>query len=250
MLKKLLLLFLCLPTLVWANAYAILNYSTAQYEHEYNTGTVVSIASITKLFTAYTVVKSGVDMNEKVLVQGKSGGRFPRRNMVPRQELFKAMLVSSDNLAAESLAHAHPGGMQKFLEDTASHLDELKLLNTTIVEPTGLFAENKSSIEDISKFLFHIKDYALIAQVSSERETVSTYTQGKKTIKVNLRNTNPAMWVYDNIVLSKTGFTNAAGRCVAMLVQKNNNLFAVIVLGQKSQNQRTLVVNNLIGKLG
>jgi len=250
MLRKLILLVLMLPCMAFANSYAILNYNTEQYEHEYNSGMVRSIASITKLFTAYTVAKSGVDMEELVKVTGKSTGRFPRNALIPRRELFKAMLISSDNLAAESLAHAHPGGMNAFLADTAKYIENLGLTNTTVVEPTGLMADNQSTIADIAKFLFAIKDQPMIATYASEKEDKTQFTRGKKTVTVNLKNTNPSMWVYDNIILSKTGFTNAAGRCVAMLVKKNNELFAVIVLGQRTLNQRTMVVNTLFKQIG
>jgi D-alanyl-D-alanine carboxypeptidase len=70
---------------------------------------------------------------------------------------------------------------------------------------------------------------------------------GKKTIKINLRNTNPDLFTYDNILITKTGYTTPAGRCVLMLVEQNNELYAVVVLGQKSSKARSRVVENLLG---
>ena len=78
---------------------------------------VRSIASITKLFTAVTILRSGVDLNEKVKITGRSSGRFPRGMMATRMDLMKAMLISSDNLAAETLANTYPGGFDVYLED-------------------------------------------------------------------------------------------------------------------------------------
>jgi D-alanyl-D-alanine carboxypeptidase len=54
------------------------------------------------------------------------------------------------------------------------------------------------------------------------------------------------MFTYDNILISKTGTTNAAGKCVAMLIERDGALFAVIVLGQKTGHQRTMIVEELM----
>ena len=51
---------------------------------------------------------------------------------------------------------------------------------------------------------------------------------------------------FDNILISKTGTTNAAGKCVAMLIERDGALFAVIVLGQKTGHQRTMIVEELM----
>ena len=65
------------------------------------------------------------------------------------------------------------------------------------------------------------------------------------TITIQLRNTNPQIFNYDNIVLTKTGFTSAAGRCLAMLVEKDGVLYAMITLGNKNVKQRSGVINEM-----
>lgn len=57
------------------------------------------------------------------------------------------------------------------------------------------------------------------------------------------------MFVYDTIAMSKTGWTNAAGRCVAMLVKRGSEFVAVIVLGQRDLKSRTRVVDTLFKDL-
>jgi D-alanyl-D-alanine carboxypeptidase len=69
---------------------------------------------------------------------------------------------------------------------------------------------------------------------------------GKKTLTITVRNTNPEIFVYDNILISKTGFTNPAGRCVLMLVEKKSELFGVVVLGQRNVRDRSRLVNTLL----
>lgn len=249
LLKKLLILLSLLPTLTFAGSYVVFDTNRAVYEQSYNAQEVRSIASITKLFTAVTVLNSGVDMSELVKVQGRSGGRFIRGSKVSRLDLFKAMLISSDNLASESLAHSLPGGYTAFLSASQQTITSAGLSNTEITDATGLLATNVSTAADITKFVIYSQRYNLITEVSSMREHKIHYLRGRKTHTVHLRNTNPAVHAYDNIALSKTGWTNAAGRCVAMLVQQGTSRIAVVVLGQPDLRTRTATVNNLIASL-
>lgn len=258
--KNFLLILFLAPLLIYAKApqkpvvsgaYGVFDIANNEFNLEENISEVKSIASITKLFTAVTVLRSGVDMYELVKVQGRSGGRFARGSYIPRIDLFKAMLISSDNLAAESLALAHPQGHLGFLEDAQRTIDHAGLNDTRIVDATGLLAENKSTVRDLSKFLVYLQNYPLVLTVAGEKEDQVKYTppKSKKSITVFLKNTNPSMWVYDTIVMSKTGFTNAAGRCVAMLMRRGQDVVVVVILGQRDLKTRTMTVNNLVARM-
>ena len=227
-------------------AYGLRSWDDYQWQHSYNVEEVRSIASITKLFTAVTVLNSDVNLTQAVKVQGHSTSKFATGMMVSRLELLRAMLISSDNRAAESLAHAHPGGMSKFIRDVQWEIGNMGLTNTKIVEPTGLSPMNISTVEDLSNFLFYMRNNIIIRSIAAERTHQTQVVKGKKRITFNLRNTNPAMFTYDNILISKTGTTNAAGKCVAMLIERDGALFAVIVLGQKTGHQRTMIVEELM----
>ena len=229
-----------------AGAYGLRSWDEYQWQHSYNVDEVRSIASITKLFTAVTVLNSEVNLTELVKVQGHTSSKFTTGMMVSRLELLRAMLISSDNRAAESLAHAHPGGMSKFIRDVQWEIGNMGLTNTKIVEPTGLSPMNISTVDDLSNFLFYMRNNIIIRSIAAERTHQTQVVKGKKRITFNLRNTNPAMFTYDNILISKTGTTNAAGKCVAMLIERNGALFAVVVLGQKNGHQRTMIVEELL----
>ena len=248
MFKRILLIFcLLFTTSVYANSYGLYDFRDLRYEHSRNTSDVRSIASITKLFTAYAVVMSQVDLTEKVKVQGKSSGRFARGAYLERSELMRAMLMSSDNLAAETLAHAHPGGYDEFLKDINWHLGLNGFKETKIVDSTGLLAGNVSTVDELKEFLFILRRIDIIRYYSSEKLYAIKYQppKSKKTITINLRNTNPQIFNYDSIVLTKTGFTSAAGRCLAMLVEKDGVLYAMITLGNKDVKQRSGVINDM-----
>ena len=246
--KYILALFLFVSQAAYAQkgAYVLYDYDLDRSQIAYNADEIRSIASITKLFTAIVVLRSGVELDEKVKVQGKSGGRFQKGMMITRNNLMRAMLISSDNLAAETLAHTYPGGFDKFLLDTNEYARGMGLINTTIVDSSGLLAGNVSTAADLITFLWKIRDNEVIRKFAKERNDSVSVPKGKKTITVNLKNTNPSLFVFDNILISKTGFTSAAGRCVIMLVEKNKSLHGIVILGQKNIQDRSQIAKDLI----
>jgi len=245
--KYLLILLLCLPNFLFAQgSYILYDYTLDEYDMVSNADVVRPIASITKLFTATTILRAGLDLDEKVKVLGKSGGRFPRGLYVTRSELLRAMLISSDNLAAESLAHSYPGGFNKFILDTNTYVQGMGLINTKIVDSTGLLPGDVSTATELIKFLAKIKDNEIIRKISNLKSDTVVIPKGKKTIRINLHNTNPSVFTFDNILISKTGFTNPAGRCVIMLIEKNNAEYGVVILGQKNVQARTKIAKELI----
>lgn len=227
-------------------AWGLYDYTRDTYQVGENTDRVRSIASVTKLFTATTILRAGLDLNEKIKIKGRSGGRFSNGQMISRLDLLKAMLISSDNLAAESLANSYPGGFNKFIEDTNTWVQGWGLTDTTIVDASGLMSGNQSTVNNLITFIHKIKQYPEILSISAEANVVLKIPKGRKEIKIHLKNTNPEIFFYDNIVLSKTGTTNAAGKCVVMLVEKDGTLHGIVILGQRNTKERSLIAQTLL----
>jgi|688.fasta_scaffold201525_2 D-alanyl-D-alanine carboxypeptidase len=229
-----------------ATSAALYNFTDAKMEAAVRENQIVPIASITKLFTAMAVIDSGVDLNELIIVKGSTKGRFPNNARVSRIELIKAMLIASDNRASDSLAHAHPGGYSAFIKYVNEHISDIGLNNTRIEDASGIGAGNVSTATDLVNFLWWLRRYTLITQISSaESEQVEFDNHKNKTVKLQVRNTNPDIANY-NVLISKTGFTSKAGRCLVMLVKHNDIMFAVAVLGEKSSKTRSQSIKNLI----
>ena len=152
-----------------SGSYALYNYDREEWQVSHNSQEVRSIASITKLFTAMTILRSGVDLDEKVKITGRSSGRFPRGMMATRMDLMKAMLISSDNLAAETLANTYPGGFDVYLEDANRWITGWGLINTRVVDASGLLPGNVSNVNDLVKFLAKIQGNSVIRDITRER---------------------------------------------------------------------------------
>lgn len=227
-------------------AWGLYDIDQARYGSLHNIYEVRSIASITKMFTAMTILRSGLDLDERVKVQGQSGGRFSRGQLIPRRDLMKAMLISSDNLAAETLANTYPGGFNSFLESTNEWVRGFGLTNTRIVDASGLQAGNTSTVNDLTYFILKVGTNQELRQLSSEAKSSINVKRGKKTISIPLTNTNPLVLEFDNILISKTGTTNAAGKCVLMLVEDRGRLYVITVLGQRNAIERNKLAQYLM----
>ena len=94
--------------------------------------------------------------------------------------------------------------------------------------------------------LLIIKDNPVIRSIAGERNISVSAPRGRKIVTINLHNTNPEIFTYDNILISKTGYTNPAGRCVLMLVEKGKELYGLVVLGQKNVRDRSRLVKELL----
>jgi D-alanyl-D-alanine carboxypeptidase len=239
-------LCLILPLQAFAGAHALYDYESHSYLIKNNVNEVRSIASITKIITAATIINSGVNLDQTVRVNGHSRGHIPNGAQMTRMDLLRAMLISSDNRAAETLANHHPGGFLMFVLDANRWLEKNNLYDTRVVDSSGLLPGNVSTARDLVELLSIIKNNNVIRSIAGERQTKISAPQGRKTITVNLHNTNPEIFTYDNILISKTGFTNPAGRCVLMLVEKGKELFGVVVLGQKNVRERSKLVKELL----
>ena len=227
-------------------SYVLFDYNEGQFSDEFNRNQVRSIASITKMFTAITVINSNANLYEKLYVSGHNGGKVPRGSYVSRMDLLKAMVMNSDNLAAEVLANNHPGGFDRFLIDANTYNRNIGLIHTEIVDSSGIMPGNVSTASELVLFLNSIKDNPIIKDIGALRQFELQVPKGKRTYNVKFHNTNPELYKYDNILISKTGFTNAAGRCVMMLVEKGQKMYALVVLGQPNIQRRSQIVSQLM----
>ena len=233
----------------YAGSHALYNFSNAEMTAATQHKEIVSIASVTKLFTAALILDEQLDLSEKVKVQGRTSGRFPVGSMVSRIELMKAMLIASDNRAADTLAHSYPGGYNKFIKDVNTMIGARGLRDTQIVDASGISALNVSTAEDLVNFVYGLRHYPLIISLSSSTNDSIRIETKKKNINLPIRNTNPDLSKYNNILISKTGFTNVAGRCLVMLVTYQGDIYGLAILGEKTPKTRSKVVQDLMSSL-
>lgn len=256
--RKIIILLMLLPTLCFASTNTVVyNITNKQVIHGELSSKEVSIASISKLMTVYTVLKAEQDMDEKLTVRNKktTNTKLTKGMLLTRKDLIELALVSSDNVAAITLAENYPGGMNYFVYNMNEHSRHLGMHNTGFIEPTGLSPMNFSSIHDIVKLTQAVSEFKPVQDAAKTQKEIREKVEGVKTIKKVkhkkvVRSTGHTIIAHptikyfgrDGIITIKTGFTRAAGFCVTMLVQSNNQLYNITVLGAKTKQERQKII--------
>ncbi len=186
-----------------------------------NTQTVTPIASITKLMTAMVVLDAGLPLEETVYIDAAdldivkhTYSRLGIGTGLPRSDMLRLALMSSENRAAASLGRAYPGGAEAFIAAMNRKAVELGMWNTRFVDPTGLSSENVSTADDLVKMVKGAYQYPLIREFTTTSAHEVGTVAGRN---LQYRNSNglvrSSTW---EIGLSKTGYISEAGRCLVM----------------------------------
>lgn len=237
--------FLLLAGHVWADSVLVYNVSKHRVEMSRDADQVRSIASITKLMTAMVTLDYDKDLSRRLMLSKRVGSHLPKQEYT-REQLLHAMLIKSDNAAAETLADDYPGGRTAFIARMNYQAELWGMTKTNFSDPSGLGVFNISTAHDVAEMVQLASGYWLIRDISSRKQTALETKYKKRIRTVNLAHTSgPLLFTFDNVIVSKTGLTSAAGWCVGMLVEQNKQQYAVVVLGSKNKNERLKTVNNI-----
>jgi len=223
-----------LPGLLESNHVVVIDDNSGQILFQKRPDDIVPIASLTKLLTAMVVLDARPDMNRIVHIDAgdaealrASRTGLPAGASLPLYAVLQIALMSSNNSAAYALAHDYPGGFPAFRAAMHAKIAALGLKHTTIDEPTGLSPLNTSTASDVSVIVNAAARYPAIARATTDSRR-AVPIDGKL---VEYRNTNPLVgqkgW---DIALSKTGFTDAAGRCLIMRLHSVRDSVTMVLL--------------------
>lgn len=242
------LLVLCSITALATPATLVYDVSNDRIVSQQGDDTQRPIASLSKIMTAMVVLDSTAPLSELLVINNRRAITHLPQREYSRLELLHAMLIRSDNAAAETLAEHHPGGRSVFMSAMNLKAANLNLPNTQFIDPSGLSVFNVSTLREVGAMFNAANQYELIRSISTLKE-VQLLAQKKKR-PVTFVNTNfNILSQFKDIVVSKTGFTNPAGFCMGVILNRQGHEFIVIVLGEKNKEQRAATVNRLMNKL-
>ena len=215
----------------------------------HNIDKVRGLASMTKLMTAMIALDHDLDMHRKLPLSKMAGTKLPKREYT-RNELFHMLLIKSDNAAAETLAADYPGGRAHFIHDMNVRAQTMGMYDTHFDDPSGLSPNNVSTASNVTQMVIATAYYRHIREISTKKTTTILTQVKKKNRVLVLHNTNTAILTQvDGIQVSKTGFTNPAGFCVAILVEKNVgdeiHHQVIVVMGARNPSQRVDTVKKV-----
>jgi D-alanyl-D-alanine endopeptidase (penicillin-binding protein 7) len=197
---------------------------------------VVPIASLTKLMTAMVVLDGGQDLEEWIPIvprrssTGKNGySRLRVDSESTRGQLLRLALMSSENLASWVLATHYPGGVDAFTRAMNDKAGRLGMERTHFDDPTGLSLGNRSTATDLWKMVRAAYRYDAIREYSTTYQFHAIFRNPRYAL--DFGNTNPltasSKW---EVALTKTGYLDEAGRCLAMVAEIDGEPYGIVLL--------------------
>lgn len=226
------------PPAVSAAAYVLMDAQTGQVLCGSHHNDKLPMASTTKIMTTLLTLESGdpdtpfVADAEAICVEGSSMG-LQTGDVVTKRALCIGMLLPSGNDAANAAAVAVAGSIPAFLEQMNRRAAEIGMTRTYFASPSGLDAEGHgSSAYDmalLTRTALQNPDFASICgSISME------LSFGNPPYVRTLYNTNKLLTMDDTIIGVKTGFTDAAGRCLVSACERNGARLICVTLNDKN----------------
>jgi D-alanyl-D-alanine carboxypeptidase (penicillin-binding protein 5/6) len=207
-------------------------------------------ASLTKLMTAwlaFDAVRSGkLDVNKQVPVSGSAASAGGARmflaagQSVALGDLLRGMIVVSANDAAIAIAEAVAGSEPEFVKRMNAQAAKMGLANTQFANASGTPAPGHVS---------SARDLATLAQsiIREFPEHYALYSQKEFAFGgMNQSNRNRLLWTDATVDGMKTGFTEAAGYCLAASARRGERRLVSVVLGAASDTLRTAETQKLL----
>ncbi|MFQ2821333.1 MULTISPECIES: D-alanyl-D-alanine endopeptidase [Aeromonas] len=214
----------------------VVDVKTGKTLYQKNATKVRPIASLTKLMTALVVLDAKQNLNQTITVDKNDMDRVKHTHSrirmgtkVTRRDALHLALMSSENRMASALARHYPGGRSAFVRAMNNKARALGMRNTHFYDSTGLSTRNVSTAQDLGKLAAAAYRQPLIRQFTQDENREMRFSTPAYSLMFN--NTNPLVKNPDwDVRLSKTGFTDEAGRCLVMRAKPDNQELAIVLL--------------------
>ncbi|MDU1143146.1 D-alanyl-D-alanine endopeptidase [Aeromonas rivipollensis] len=214
----------------------VMDINTGKTLYQKNPAQVRPIASLTKLMTALVVLDARQNLNQTLTIDQNdrdnikhtySRVRFGTK--VSRRDALHLALMSSENRMASALARHYPGGRSAFIRAMNNKARQLGMRNSRFYDSTGLSTRNVSTARDLAKLIAAAYRQPLIRQFSQDTSKEMRFSTPAYSLMFN--NTNPLVKNPDwDVRLSKTGYTDEAGRCLLMRAKPDRQELAIVLL--------------------
>ncbi len=217
-----------------ASSVIVINVSNGQVLYEKNPDQIRAPASTTKLLTGLIVAESGSLDRPVTVAQVDTFAEPVKLNIKPgdiyqRIDLLRALLVKSPNDVARCLARDNAGSIEAFAEKMNQRATALGATHSHFVNPNGLpDARQYSTARDLSTIARVAYANPTIRSIVCLPQLVFRYANGRTR---ELENTNKLLKRLPYCNGMKTGYTEAAGKCLIASGSRPGKDIIVVVLG-------------------
>ncbi|MFL2552087.1 MAG: D-alanyl-D-alanine carboxypeptidase family protein [Gammaproteobacteria bacterium] len=231
-------------------AYVLMDFDSGMILASNNKDLTLPPASITKMMTAYLAFtelnENNISLSEDVLVSKKAwktGGSkmfIEVGKKIKFKEILQGVITVSGNDASVALAEHISGDENTFAIYMNQMAKNIGLANTNYTNATGLPNDSLyTTAEDIA-----LLSRSLISNFPELYKLYSTKSFKFNDIKQYSR--NKLLFIDENVDGIKTGFTNAAGYCLASSAKRGNRRLIAVIMGAPTpdvriQSSRTLL---------
>ena len=217
-----------------ASSVIVINVSNGQVLYEKNPDQSRAPASTTKLLTGLIVAETGALDRPVTVAQVDTFAEPVKLNIKPgeiysRIDLLRALLVKSPNDVARCLARDNAGSIDAFAEKMNQRANALGATHSHFVNPNGLpDVRQYSTARDLSTIARVAYANPTIRSIVCLRQLVFRFANGRTR---ELENTNQLLKRLPYCNGMKTGYTEAAGKCLIASGSRPGKDIIVVVLG-------------------
>ncbi|WP_336204159.1 D-alanyl-D-alanine carboxypeptidase family protein [Nonomuraea sp. LPB2021202275-12-8] len=204
------------------------------------------VASITKVMTAYTVLKQAKPTDEvevtpaDVRYASKGGASIAYLRAGDRltvKDLLYALMLPSGADAAHALARTYGPGVDTFVDKMNATARELGMKDTLYVNADGMptYGGGYSTARDQVRLAQAALDDATIKKITSTR--YHSVPQTAEHRAYSWQNTNRLLGT-EGAIGVKTGHTRAAGYTLAFAADRDGDRLVGVILGETSSSRR------------
>ena len=192
------------------------------------------VASTQKIVTALCACDAGELDRPMTIQQSDKTSVTPIRSKLrvgesyTRGAIMHAMLTASCNDLAQALARDSAGSVEKFVQQMNARARRMRMHNTHFANPSGLPGPQYSTAYDMALAACYAYTNPIIRNYINDKQIVLTRPNGQQ---IAFNNTNKLLTKYDWVQGMKTGYTNAARRCLISCGSVHGSSVVVVVLG-------------------
>lgn len=218
-----------------ADSAILIEATTGRVIYEKNADVVRPPASMTKMMTCILGLENlapetVVRISENAATTEDSELEFQTNDLISAHELFRGVMLVSDNGGAVAIAEAVSGSVADFSKLMNAKAAEIGCTRTNFENPNGLPNDNHySTARDMAKIsMYCLRNWDFRDIVATQRETIH-WLQPSDNVK-RIENTNRLLGTYRGTTGVKTGWTIAAGGCLAASAKRGEIEVIAIVM--------------------
>lgn len=212
-------------------------------------------ASTTKLLTSLIVLEQAargntiVTFTENMAAEGSSM-YLGYGDTLKLRDLAAGMMMCSGNDAANAAAISISGSYERFSELMNSRAQSIGMKNSHFVTPSGLDDDNHyTTARDMALLMAEVLRNRQLSELISQKSASVDFIKPEK--HMTYTNHNRLLSMYEYCIGGKTGYTDAAGRCLVTASRRDNLTLICVTLDDKNDwKDHTALYEYGFSKLG